>query len=146
MVDSQADPLLKADLINGVIQVPLAEYRNYNIRIWRSVGLSDDNKQSVIEFSRAQLGYVYDLRNIVDLGRYLIQNPVVHPRFRRDIMALGSGEATRAICSTLIAEADQLVGYPILPELIEVKHKAGETVSWQRHQYHYVPGDFDLSP
>lgn len=144
--DPLANTLLEADLLNGVILVPLAKYRHYNIRICRPVGLSGDNKQAVIEFARARLGYVYDLRNIVDLGRYLIQNPAVPPRFRRDMIALGSGEPTQAICSTLIAEAYQSVGYPILPELIEVKDKAGETVSWQRHHTHYVPGDFDLSP
>lgn len=145
-LDPQTNTLLEADLIQGVILVPLAKYEDYNLRICRPVGLSSEQKQSAIEFARARLGYVYDLRNIVDLARYLIQNPAVPPRYRRDMIALGSGEPTRAICSTLIAEAYQSVRYPILPNLIEVEGKQGEAVSWKRHHTHYVPGDFDLSP
>ncbi|MEX2334351.1 MAG: lipo-like protein, partial [Pseudohongiella sp.] len=66
--------------------------------------------------------------------------------YRRDMITFGSGEPTQAICSTLIAEAYQEIGYPILPELIRVEDKTGESVSMARHFTHYVPGDFDLSP
>ena len=34
-------------------------------------------------------------------------------------ITLGSGDPTRAICSTLIAEAFQSEAYPILPELLD---------------------------
>jgi len=144
--DPELPSLIEADLTNGVILVPLSKYERYNIRICRPVGLSEKTRESIIEFARARLGHVYDLRNIIDLARYLIQNPAVPTRFRRDMIALGSGEPTHAICSTLIAEAFQSVGYPILPETIRVEDRKGQPVSVPRHHTHYVPGDFDLSP
>lgn len=138
--------LIEADLNEGVTRVPLRKYEQFNIRICRPVGLSDADKAAIIEFASARVGHVYDLKNIFDLARYLIQNPAVPVRYRRDLITFGSGEPTQAICSTLIAEAYQTVNYPILPELIRVEDKKGEAVSVARHFTHYVPGDFDLSP
>jgi len=138
--------LIEADLNAGVTQVPLRKYEQYNIRICRSVGLSSADKESIIDFARARLGHVYDLKNIFDLARYLIQSPAVPVKYRRDMITFGSGEPTQAICSTLIAEAFQTVGYPILPAMIKVEDKEGDMISVARHFTHYVPGDFDLSP
>jgi hypothetical protein len=102
------------------------------------------------------LGTKYDLRNIVDLARYLLPTPPVPARWRRRMIALGSGDPTRAICSTLIAEAFQQVRYPILPH-IEVKpgkNASGQRLSFYnqrqilhiRHHSLFAPRDFDLSP
>ncbi|HDZ08167.1 YiiX/YebB-like N1pC/P60 family cysteine hydrolase [Pseudohongiella sp.] len=144
--DVEQPSLIEADLNDGVTQVPLRKYEQFNLRICRPVGLSAEDKASIIAFARARVGHVYDLKNIFDLARYLIQSPAVPVRYRRDLITFGSGEPTRAICSTLIAEAYQEVGYPILPEFIRVENKKGEAVSMARHFTHYVPGDFDLSP
>ena len=146
----QPDPdvpnLIEADINNGVTQVALRKYEQYNLRICRPIGLSDADRHNIIEFARARLGHVYDLKNIFDLARYLVQSPAVPVRYRRDMITFGSGEPTRAICSTLIAEAYLEVGYPILPDWIRVEDKQGEQVKVARHFTHYVPGDFDLSP
>lgn len=144
--DPTTPSMIEADLTQGVITVPLSKYEQYNIRICRPVGISDKTRQDILDFAKARLGHVYDLRNIVDLARYLIQKPVVPTRHRREMIALGSGDPTRAICSTLIAEAYHSVGYPILPELIRIENRHGQLVTIPRHYTHYVPGDFDLSP
>jgi hypothetical protein len=144
--DVDQPSLIEADLNAGVTQVPLRKYEQYNIRICRPVGLSAADKETIMAFGRARLGHVYDLKNIFDLARYLIQSPAVPVRYRRDMIAFGSGEPTQAICSTLIAEAFQSVRYPILPALIKVEDKKGDMISVARHFTHYVPGDFDLSP
>ena len=44
-----------------------------------------------------------DLKNVFDLARYLFPVPPVPSRLRRRLIALGSGDPTRAICSTVIA-------------------------------------------
>jgi len=144
--DPTLPSMIEADLTNGVVLVPLSKYEQFNIRICRPVGLSERSREAIIAFTSARLGHVYDLRNIIDLARYLIQRPAVPTRFRRDMIEFGSGEPTRAICSTLIAEAFQSVGYPILPEIIKIENKKGKQISLPRHHTHYVPGDFDLSP
>jgi len=71
--------------------------------------------------------------------------PPVPKRFRRRLIALGSGDPTRAICSSLIAQAFHAVDYPILPEKIEATEDY-ETLYSIRHHSLFTPRDFDLSP
>jgi len=54
------------------------------------------------------------LKNVFDLARYLLRFPMP-ARLRRRMIGCGSGDPTRAICSTLIAQAFGAVRYPILP-------------------------------
>lgn len=68
------------------------------------------------------------------------------------MIALGSGDPTRAICSTLIAQAFQSIGYPVLP-IIESKAMARddcpdcfEEIFHIRHHSLFAPRDFDVSP
>ncbi len=49
----------------------------------------------------ARLGHRYDMKNVLDLARFLLPVPPVPTRWRRRMLALGSGEPTKAICSTL---------------------------------------------
>jgi hypothetical protein len=68
------------------------------------------------------------------------------------MLALGSGDPTRAICSTLIAEAFETVGFPILPIVgskAAVPLGCPDRVREVQHIRHYrlfVPRDFDVSP
>ena len=59
------------------------------------------------------------------------------------MLALGSGEPTRAICSTLIAEAFEQIQYPILPT---VTRENAKEIFHIRHHSLYTPRDFDISP
>jgi len=68
------------------------------------------------------------------------------------MIGFGSGDPTRAICSTLIAEAFQSVHYPVLPA-IEYRAAAAEgcpgctdEILHIRHHSLFVPRDFDVSP
>lgn len=137
--------LVEADLNDGVTLVPLTKYEHYNVRICRPVGLTEEERKRLLSFVEERLGYRYDLKNIIDLMRYLIQNPIVPARYRRQLISLGSGEPTKAICSTLIAQAFQSINYPILPRSQPGTDSAGVEYR-QRHFTHFVPRDFDLSP
>jgi len=142
--------LLEADLKNGVILVPLSKYADFNVRICRPFGISDEEIGKVIAYAKSRLGHQYDLKNIFDLMRYLIQKPAVPNRLRRQMIGFGSGEPTRAICSTLIAQAYQSIDYPILPRQGPDggEGENGEVPSYykKRHFTHFTPRDFDLSP
>ncbi len=144
--DPDAPTLIEADLIEGVIRVPLSKFDGFNLRVCRPVGLGKKEREQLLTFVEERLGYRYDLKNIFDLMRYLIQNPAVPTRYRRNLLALGSGEPTRAICSTLIAQAYQSIPYPILPGATVSKEGSSEFIFHHRHFTHYVPRDFDLSP
>ena len=139
--------LLEADLQNGVRLVALEHYSEFNLRICRPVSLGEQDLERLIARAKAKLGHQYDLKNVVDLMRYLIQKPAVPNRYRRAMIGLGSGEPTRAICSTLLAEAFQSIDYPILPIRGQDTGVEGEVpIFYRRHFTHVTPRDFDLSP
>lgn len=145
--DGPGRDLIEADLREGVRYLALDEVLHLNMRICRAVGLNKDDKQRVTDHMRASLGHTYDLKNVVDLARFLLPQPPVPKRFRRRMLALGSGDPTRAICSSLIAEAYQSIRYPILP-MIETLQQGSE-VSEILHIKHFslfAPRDFDVSP
>lgn len=150
----EPDPpvLIEADLLDGVRAVPLSRYERCHTRICRPVGLRQADRDRMIEAAVARIGDTYDLRNIIDLVRYLFPTPPVPQGWRRRMIALGSGQPTRAICSTMIAQLFQSVGYPILPE-IETRPapRAGcddcvREIYHIRHYSLFAPRDFDISP
>lgn len=141
-----------ADINDGVRIVPLAEFAGLHARICRPVGLSEAEAGAVVEYMVSRVGYSYDLRNIIDLARYLLRQPPVPDPMKRRMLALGSGEPTRAICSTLLAQAFDSIRYPILPEieLLDTRTSGGrqarDEILHIRHYSLYAPRDFDVSP
>ena len=78
--------------------------------------------------------------------RYLMPLPVPQ-RWRRRMIALGSGDPTRIICSALIAQAFESVRYPILPKVTRMESRvARREILEIRHHSLYAPRDFDISP
>ncbi len=144
--DGEALVLVEAELGEGVIASPLSKFATHNTRICRPVGLSHEDRAKVIRFVVERIGYSYDLKNIIDLLRYLMPQPPVPASWRRRMIALGSGEPTRAICSSLIAQAFQSVNYPILPEVILANEPSRREIMHIRHHSLYTPRDFDISP
>ena len=143
------DMLIEADLRKGVVAVPLATYRSKNTRICRAETLSADDRETVLQFLIDRLGMQYDLKHIFDLIRYLLPTPPVPVRWRLRMLSLGTGDPTRAICSTLIAQAFQRVKYPILPKILTGPGGPGNAAKQLYQMRHYglfTPRDFDLSP
>lgn len=138
-----AAALVEADLSEGVIAASLTKYLGYNTRICRPALITDDDQEAVSRFIIEALGQSYDVKNVIDLARYLLPQPPVPQSWRRKMIALGSGEPTQAICSTLIARAFQSVGYPILPDVTRENQRE---VMHIRHHSLFTPRDFDLSP
>ena len=142
--------LLEADLVDGVCRVPLSKYDGYNVRICRPVNVTDEDKQALIDFALERIGHQYDRKNIFDLMRYLIATPPVPSRYRRSLIAFGSGDPTKAICSTLVAQSFQSIKYPILPRELNTQKEnrfyMDKLIMQKRHYSHFTPRDFDLSP
>jgi hypothetical protein len=144
--------LVEADTDHGVRAFPLDELDGYHLRICRPVGLSAEDTHRVIDYVLAKIGDRYDLKNVFDLARYLLPTPPVPMPWRRRMLALGSGDPTRAICSTLIAQAFQSVGFPILPIINAEAASMPDCRDCMREIYHirhhslFVPRDFDVSP
>jgi hypothetical protein len=145
--------LIEMLLAPGCISVPLSKYENFNTRICRPVNLTTEDREAVIDFCVDKLGLKYDVRNIVDLARYLLPTPPVPIRMRRKLLAFGSGDPTKAICSTLLAQAFQSIRYPILPNVQDNGEAPSahsiysrEMILHIRHHSLFTPRDFDVSP
>jgi hypothetical protein len=144
--DGEPHVLIEAMLGEGVVSVPLSKYSRYHTRICRPVGLTIADCAVVCAYAIERLGFAYDLKNIIDLIRYLFPLPVPQ-RWRRRMIALGSGDPTRLICSALIADAFSAVRYPILPKIkLTSSRQAREQILEIRHSSLYCPRDFDISP
>jgi hypothetical protein len=135
--------LVEADLTDGVIAASLTKYLGYNTRICRPELITEADRNVVSNYIINSIGQSYDVKNVVDLARYLMPQPPVPVRWRRRMIALGSGEPTQAICSTLIARAFQSVRYPILPDVTRENQRE---IMHIRHHSLFTPRDFDVSP
>ena len=150
--DGQPNTLIEADLEQGIRPLPLAYYRHAHTRICRPVGLSDSDIHTLTEYAKHRIGQQYDMRNVFDLARYLLPTPPVPSRHRHKLLEFGSGDPTRAICSTFLAEAFQRLKYPILPivELLPADDPDCMTCIRERyrikHHSLFTPRDFDASP
>lgn len=144
--------LLEVDIENGVRAVPLSMYHEQHSRICRPIGLSESEINDVIQFAVSRIGNSYDLKNIFDLARYLIPTPPIPTRWRRKAFSLGSGDPTRAICSSLIAQAFQSINYPILPDITYENPSDSKRIDSYRKMHRrrdpslFAPRDFDVSP
>jgi hypothetical protein len=143
--------LLEANAQHGVSLVPLSKYAHFNTRICRPIGLNGIELQKIVDYALARVGMQYDTKEIIDLARYLFPYPPVPVFLRRRMLAIGSGDPTRAICSTLVAEAFESIHYPILPESVDgasygiAPFVESESDHIRRHGL-YTPRDFDISP
>lgn len=144
--------IVEADANDGVRSAGLEQFESLHWRICRPIGLSESELRAVANYCITRIGHQYDMRNVFDLARYLLPTPPVPLRWRRRMISLGSGDPTRAICSTLIAQAFQSIRYPILP-IVETRSAASpdclgciEELMRIRHHSLFTPRDFDMSP
>ncbi|HEA51829.1 hypothetical protein LCGC14_0588200 [marine sediment metagenome] len=150
--DGEPYTLIEADLEFGIRTLPLSFYRHSHMRICRPVGLNDNDIRLLTDYSLSRLGNQYDLKNVFDLARYLIQTPPVPSRHRHKLLTFGSGDPTRTICSTFIAEGFQRLRYPILPTVQTLPSNDPHCANCIREHFRirqtslFTPRDFDASP
>ena len=132
--------LIEVKAVEGCKYTDLNVYKRHNLRICRPVYLDNKKRITLINHLKKKIGSKYDLRNIFDLIRYAYPNPPVPKKFRRNLIGIGAGDPTKAICSSLIAEAFKEIDHPVLP----FKDKSNSLVL--RHPTYCLPKDFDISP
>ncbi|MGH8011582.1 MAG: YiiX/YebB-like N1pC/P60 family cysteine hydrolase [Candidatus Binataceae bacterium] len=108
--------VVEALVEEGVVLTPLSKYRDFNIRLCHPCNLTAADQAVVVQHALEQVGDSYDLKNIVDLMRYFLPVSLVPARLRRKALQFGSGDPTRVICSSLIADCFCLVRFPIVPQ------------------------------
>ncbi|WP_271202209.1 lipo-like protein [Methylopila turkensis] len=145
--DGERHVLVEMELGIGCASAPLSKYAREQLRVCRPFDLDFAEREQVARYCILRLGYDYDVKNVLDLMRYLAPVPFLSARMRRRMLALGSGLPTRAICSSLIARAFERVRYPILPRVETIEDEGlRREILHIRHHSLYMPRDFDISP
>jgi hypothetical protein len=159
--DDAQHMIVEALVEDGVVASPLSKYLDFNIRVCRPYNLRREDLRQVLDDVIVQIGYRYDIKNLIDLARYFLPVSLVPRRFRQRALGFGSGVPTEVICSSLIAHAFGKVRYPILPEVTPAAAEAPtrRTLPWLPRRSFPVAGlfrtppitlttprDFDISP
>ena len=165
--EEDARHLLVEALPDGVVVSPVTKYVDYNIRLVRPHRLRPEHLKLILDDAIGSLGLAYDVRNILDLARYLIPVKIVPDRFRETALHFGSSNATEVICSSLLGRIFHHVRFPILPvvdhpEGFDAPASGGKLgvlrkifgydstnytgIFRMRHPTLLMPRDFDLSP
>ncbi|HBZ70529.1 MAG TPA: lipo-like protein [Deltaproteobacteria bacterium] len=162
---SDASHLIVEAQMEGVIVSPLCKYIDFNIRVCRPHRLRPDDLKVILDEAIAAVGWRYDLRNLVDLARYLLPFSLIPRRFRRTALHFGSATPTEVICSSLLGQLFAKVRFPIVPPVSQSGFDAPRPSGWRvlrrlfghespeytglfrmRHPTLLTPRDFDLSP
>ncbi len=142
--DPEEQLVIEAVLGKGTIITPLSAYRNEHLRICRPDGLSADDAQEVLAYAIGKLGNNYDIRQVMDLARFFFPWTILPRRWRSSLFQHNAGDATRTVCSTLLAEAFSQVDFPILPFID--RGDDGSLRLFKRNPKLFAPRDFDYSP
>ncbi len=135
--------IIEGVLGKGTVITSLSFYKQDHIRICRPSGLSPQDAQTVINYAIAKLGNDYDVRQVLDLWRFMLPWTIM-PRKWRSSLFTDDSQSTRTVCSTMIAEAFAAVHFPILPHIKRNQETGIEL--FQRNPRLYTPRDFDYSP
>ena len=136
--------IIEALLGEGTIIAPLRKYRKDHLRICRPSGLAPADAQHIISYTIRHLGAKYDVRQLLDLARFLFPWAILPRRWRSSLFEHNAGIPTHTVCSTLIAEAFGSVDFPVLPFID--RNEDGSIRFYRRNPRLMSPKDFDSSP
>ncbi len=136
--------IIESQLGEGTIVDCINKYREDHLRICRPTSITRSDSQKVIAYSINSLGTNYNVRQILDLARFLFPYAVLPRRWRSSLFEHNAGTPTHTVCSTMLAEAFASVHYPILPVLH--RNNDGQLMMYKRNTYLITPKDFDYSP
>ncbi|NGZ28329.1 MAG: hypothetical protein G8345_15740 [Magnetococcales bacterium] len=140
----QSPLIVEALMGQGVVVNSLEIYRSHHIRICRPKGISQWDALKVMDFAIRRLGDDYDMRQILDLARFLFPYGLLPRRFRSSLFEHRAGVSTRTVCSSMLAQAFMSVNFPILP--VVQRGLDGTIRLYNRNFRLFTPRDFDYSP
>lgn len=139
------EPLVIESLLGkGAIVTPLRQYRKEHLRICRPASLTWQDADKVVNFAIEHLGMGYDVRQLLDLARFMFPYAILPRRWRSSLFQHNAGQPTHIVCSSMIARCFQQVHYPILP--IVRTEQQDEVRFYERNFRLITPSDFDYSP
>ncbi len=136
--------IIESLLGKGTIVDSLDKYQHEHVRICRPKGLTRSDAQQVIRYAIRQLGTDYNVRQLLDLARFMFPYMILPRRWRSTLFEHNAGRPTKTVCSTMMAEAFAQVRFPIRPILH--RDDSGKLRMYRRNSKLITPPDFDYSP
>ncbi|MCW8957296.1 MAG: YiiX/YebB-like N1pC/P60 family cysteine hydrolase [Gammaproteobacteria bacterium] len=136
--------IIESLLGEGTLVDSISKYRDEHIRICRPNGITRRDAQKVIAYAINQLGTYYNVRQILDLARFMFPYSLLPRRWRSSLFEHNAGAPTHTVCSSMMAEAFSSVHFPILPVLH--RDSDGNLKLYKRNTKLITPKDFDYSP
>lgn len=135
--------IIEALLGEGTVVYPLTKYRRSHLRTCRPKGLSPADAQQVLNFAIGKLGLDYDVRQLLDLARFMLPYSCLPRRLGSSLFVHRPGPQMRTVCSTMLAEAFDSVDFPVLPFVDKARNRFH---LYKRNPRLLTPKDFDYSP
>ena len=136
--------IIEAVLGKGIIVSSIEFYEGEHLRICRPRGITRADSQAVVKYAINQLGTDYNVRQIMDLARFMFPYWFLPKRWRSTLFEHNVGRPTKTVCSTMIAEAFSRVRFPIIPVILQ--DKDGKLSLIRNNSKLVTPRDFDHSP
>ncbi len=136
--------IIESLLGKGTLVDSINKYREAHLRICRPTSITLKDAQKVIAYAINQLGTYYNVRQILDLARFLFPYAFLPRRWRSSLFEHNAGAPTHTVCSSMMAEAFASVHFPILPVLH--RDEDGNLKMYKRNTKLITPKDFDYSP
>lgn len=138
-------PLVIESLLGfGTTINPITAYVDDNLRVCRPDNLSKRDQDKVVCFATEHIGINYDVRQLLDLARFMFPYAILPRKWRSSLFQHNAGRPTNIVCSSMIARCFQSVSYPILPTIISDNR---DRVKFHKRNFRlFVPADFDYSP
>ena len=108
--DGEPLVLVEANIGQGVVAAPLSKYARFHTRICRPTRLDEDDRARVCAYAAERIGFDYDLKNIIDLMRYLFPLPVPQHLLGADRTGLRDGTLSNSAESNAAREQGRAPG------------------------------------
>ena len=136
--------IIEANLGEGIVVNTIETYDGEHLRICRPRGITRADSQAVLRFAINELGKDYNVRQIMDLARFMFPYWFLPRRWRSTLFEHNAGRPTKTVCSTMMAEAFAKVRFPIIPVLHQ--DEQGNLKLIRGNSKLMTPRDFDHSP
>jgi hypothetical protein len=89
--DEDAPLLIESLLGFGTIINPITDYPNDNLRVCRPIELNNRDQDNVVSFAIEHLGLRYDVRQLLDLARFMFPYAILPRNWRSSLFQHNAG-------------------------------------------------------
>lgn len=141
---SDTQLMLKVDLVKGIHITTISELRQQTFRICRPRGLSEEDKQSVINYAISRMSPQAKHAWWPAVRLMLVPWRLLSAKWRLRMFRYLSGRRLRRAVGGTVGDAFSFIQFPILP-LVKGEEESTSKL-YRQYPFIFFAADFDLSP